>query len=221
MKKKSLIITVEFLAINIGLLLTAFSIIAFLVPGKLAAGGVSGIATITWYLFEIPIGIMMLAINIPLFILGVKIFGKEYGVKGIYGISMLSFYCYLMENMSYLLPLQEIASRNLLISTVYGGVIGGIGMGMVMSFGSNTGGTDITAQIFNKYFNIPLGTSLIIVDLVIILSSALTFGVEVMLYAYICLYLTGKMINVVESLIKEHYSHEKLYFLLVGRRSRA
>lgn len=221
MKKKLSVILFEFLFINIGLILTAFSVMGFLVPGKLAAGGVSGIATITWYLFEIPIGLMMLLINIPLFIAGVKIFGRGYGIKGIYGIIMLSVYCHLLETASWLIPLQDISTRNLLLATVYGGVVGGIGMGMVMSFGSNTGGTDITAQIFNKYFGLPLGTSLIIVDLLIILSSAITFGIEVMLYAYICLYLTGKMINIVEGLIKEHYSPEKLQLFLSRKGSRA
>lgn len=214
MKKRVSLFFIDFLLINLGLILTAFSVIGFLLPAKLAAGGVSGIATITWYLFQIPIGTMMLIINIPLFIAGVKIFGREYGLKGIYGIIMLSVYCHLLELSSWILPLQEVAARNLLISTVYGGVIGGIGMGLVMSLGSNTGGTDITAQIFNRYFDIPLGTSLIIVDLLIILSSAITFGIEVMLYAYICLYLTGKMINIIEGYMKDHYHPERFFLLL-------
>lgn len=214
MKKKGFIILFEFLIINIGLILTALSIIGFLAPAKLAAGGVSGIATITWYLFEFPIGTMMLIINVPLFILGIKIFGKGYGLKGIYGVLMLSFYCHLLEVTPWLYSLEEIASRNLLIATIYGGVIGGIGMGMVLSFGSNTGGTDIIAQIFNKYFNIPLGTSIIIVDLLIILCSAITFGLEVMLYAYICIYLTGKMINLVEVFINENYSEDRFFTFL-------
>ena len=221
MKKRMSLFLLEFLFINLGLILTAFSVIGFLVPGKLAAGGVSGIATITWYLFRIPIGTMMLIINIPLFIAGIKIFGKEYGIKGIYGIVMLSVYCHFLELSPWILPLQEIAAKNLLISTIYGGVIGGIGMGVVMSLGSNTGGTDITAQIFNKYFNIPLGTSLIIVDLLIILGSAFTFGIEAMLYAYICLYITGKMINIVESYMKEHYFPQKAFLFLSRLTNRA
>lgn len=214
MKKRISIGLFEFLIINIGLMLTALSIIGFLAPAKLAAGGVSGIATITWYLFEFPIGTMMLIINVPLFVLGIKVFGKGYGIKGIYGVLMLSFYCYLLENTLWLNPLQDIAERNLVLATVYGGVIGGIGMGMVLSFESNTGGTDIIAQIFNKYLNVPLGTGIIIVDTLIILSSAITFGIEVMLYAYICIYLTGKMINLVEDFTYKYYSEERLFLIL-------
>lgn len=221
MKKKIPMFLLEFFLINFGLILTALSVIGFLVPGKLAAGGVSGIATITWYLFKIPIGTMMLIINIPLFIAGVKIFGKTYGIKGIFGIIMLSVYCHYLELSPWLTTLQEVAARNLLISTVYGGVIGGVGMGLVMSLGSNTGGTDITAQIINRYFNVPLGTSLIIVDLLIILSSAFTFGIEVMLYAYICLYITGKMINIVETHMRNHYHPERLFIFLASFTKRA
>ncbi len=220
MKLKKYINLLDFLFINVGLLLTAFSIIVFLVPGKLAAGGISGVATIIWHLFNIPIGTMMLLINIPLFFMGIRVFGRGYGAKSIYGIIMLSVYLYLLENISWFTPLQRIAEDNLLIATVYGGVIGGVGMGMVLSLGSNTGGTDILAQVLNKYFKIPLGTSLIVVDILIIISSAVTFGLEVMLYACICLYLTGKMINVIEGFIRNHYFTSRFYIALNKRRLR-
>jgi len=195
---------VEFLIINIGLVLVALSISGFLVPGKLAAGGVSGIATILYYFFKLPVGITMLVINIPLFILGIKIFGKGHGIKGLYGIIMLSVFVEFFDKIMYLDKIKVIASYNPLIATVYGGVIGGVGIGLVMSVGGNTGGTDILAQIINRYFKIALGTALILVDLLIIFSSALSFGIEIMLYAHICMYLTGKMINVVEEKMKTH-----------------
>src|SRR5690554_1982014 len=92
MTKKRYIVLLEYLGITLGCAIMAVSLNAFSVPNRIAPGGVSGIATVFHYLFRLPVGVTMLALNVPLFLLGVKVLGKGVGIKTLYGTIVLSIF---------------------------------------------------------------------------------------------------------------------------------
>lgn len=182
---------------GIGLAISAVGLKVFLVPGKIAAGGISGIATILYHIFGFKVGVTMLVINIPIFLLGLKIFGKVYGFKTFYGTVTLPIF---IDLIGYIWPNAEVAidytkGGNMLLAPIFGGIIVGTGMGIVIKYGGNTGGTDILGQVLNKYTHIPVGYAIMIVDFAVILCATGVFGLEAGLYATIAVYASGLLIN--------------------------
>ena len=187
---------IDYLYIIIGSAVTAFAVAVFLNPAKLAPGGVSGIATILYHLFGWDLGTAIFALTVPVFLIGLKLFGKQYGFRTLLGSVLLSaltsaWVSLLGENGI----LDYSKDMSILLSALYGGVLSGVGIGMVMKSGSNTGGTDIIAQIIARYTPLSLGTALFIVDGVIIAVSAFFFGIENALYATAVAYITTVVIN--------------------------
>ncbi|MBL7005790.1 MAG: YitT family protein [Spirochaetia bacterium] len=190
----------EYALITIGSFITAIGLVLFMTPSKIAAGGVSGIAVIFYHLFGIDPGYSILILSLPIFLIGLKIFGKRYGFKSLYGTIALSvgvsIYGFFL---GYEGVLAYTDKTDILLSALFGGVIIGGGLGIVMKGGANTGGTDILAQILHRYSPLPLGTSLFIVDGAVIAIAALVFGVEAALYAVIAVFATGQVINLITS----------------------
>lgn len=187
---------VEYLNLSIGSFLVAVSV-AFLVnPAKIASGGVSGIATIFYHTVGWNPGYVIFVLSIPLFLVGMKIFGKVYGFKSLVGTVLLSVFTTILVDLTGGVGILDYSdSISMLLSSVFGGVIMGAGIGFVMKGGANTGGTDIVAQILNKYTPLSLGTCLTLVDGVIIAISAFVFGIESAMYAIITVYICGITID--------------------------
>lgn len=187
---------VEYLNLTIGSFLVAVSV-AFLVnPAKIASGGVSGIATIFYHTVGWNPGYVIFVLSIPLFLVGMKIFGKVYGFKSLVGTVLLSVFTTILVDLTGGAGILDYSdSISMLLSAVFGGVIMGAGIGFVMKGGANTGGTDIVAQILNKYTPLSLGTCLTLVDGVIIAISAFVFGIESAMYAIITVYICGITID--------------------------
>ncbi|MGL5000820.1 MAG: YitT family protein [Cetobacterium sp.] len=197
MKRKRLKILLEYLYIYIGTLIAAIGINVFLVPSNLAPGGATGLSILINYMTGLPVGMLIFAINVPLFIIAIKIFGKIYGFKTLVGISFLSSNIELIKRV-----VPEVGKivdftdhSNILLGTLYGGLLMGIGLGTVIKNGGTTGGSDIISGILNKYLKIPIGQALIIIDSIVVLLAAYIFGAEKALYALINLYTTGIVIN--------------------------
>ncbi|MGL6066632.1 MAG: YitT family protein [Cetobacterium sp.] len=197
MKRKKLKILTEYIYIYIGTLIVAIGINAFLIPSNLAPGGATGLSILINHITGIPVGFLIFAINIPLFLIAIKIFGKVYGLKTLVGISLLSSNIELVKK---IIPeidkiIDFTNSSNILLGTLYGGLLMGVGLGTVIKNGGTTGGSDIVSAILNKYFKIPIGQALIIIDSSVALLAAYIFGAEKALYALINLYTTGIVIN--------------------------
>lgn len=176
----------DYLDIVIGCAITALSIVLFLTPAKLAPGGISGISTIVYHVTGLNQGLVMLALSVPIYLLGVKIFGKLYGIKTLTGTILLSLFTILWNYIfGYDGILDYSKDMSYWMSALYGGFISGLGLGIVLRSGSNTGGTDIIAQIIARYSRLPIGSALMIVDGIIILLSAFIFGIENALFAII------------------------------------
>lgn len=197
MKRKKLRVMLDYIFIYIGTLIAAMGINLFLVPAKLAPGGVTGISIIVNSFTGISLGNLMFIINIPIFLVGLKVFGKAYGLKTLLGITFLSFNIdiikYIIPNYQSLVDFTK--GGNLFLAPIYGGLFMGIGLGTVMKSGGTTGGSDIVAGILNKYFRIPMGQAFIMIDFCVISTAAYIFGIEKALYALINLYTTGVVIN--------------------------
>ncbi len=196
----------------LGNFLTAYATIHFLLPAKISPGGVSGVATIVFHLFKISPVVTTAVINIPLIIISVKMFGKRYGYKTILSIGLLIFFTYiLMKTLGTEGLLHEKGETgDLMLPVIYGGIISGIGVGLVIKVGGSTGGTVIIASIINKLFRISIGNSLALADLMVVLAAAFTMGVEIALYSIICLFITGRVVNV----ITEGESYAKMVYII-------
>ena len=182
----------EYFYILIGTFLTALGVVLFANPAKIANGGVTGIAIILFHTLNFEVGVSILILSIPLFFLGIFIFGREYGLKSLVGTILYSGFTILLTRM---LGVEGIISYennvSYLLSAIYGGILFGAGLGFVMKSGANTGGTDILAQVFAKYTSLTLGNAMFIIDAVIIGFSVFIFGIEAALYAIITIYITS------------------------------
>ena len=184
---------IKTVGILVGSFLIALGLVIFFVPNKIAPGGVTGIATVLHYLFNIRVGILVLAINIPLFLIAIKILGKKVGLKTLWGILTLSL---LIELLSKLNP---VITENYFLATIYGGALAGLGLGVVFRFGGTTGGTDLIAAILNRYFpSISMGKGLLIIDAFVISMAGIVFNAELALYAMIAIFVQSKIIDFVQ-----------------------
>lgn len=187
---------IDFLYIISGSAITALGIALFTNPAQIAPGGVSGIATILYHIFGFDVGITIFILSLPIFLIGIKLFGKRYGFKSLIGTFALSFFTSLWCKLfGYDGILDYTKEMSIWLSCLYGGVLCGLGIGIVLKSGSNTGGTDIIALILSRYTHLPTGTSLLIVDGIIIATSAFVFNIESALYAVIVSYIISLMIN--------------------------
>ena len=164
----------EYGLVAVGVVAYALGWSIFLLPNNLIGGGVSGFASILYYATGIPMGITYLVLNVILLIIGTKILGTGFGGKTIYAIIMTSIMLAIMPKVIPTDFIHEFAiSNGKLICTIIGGVIAGFGIGLSISQGGSTGGTDIVALLWCKFNPASPGRVILIVDVVIILSSLL------------------------------------------------
>ncbi|GIN64034.1 UPF0750 membrane protein YvjA [Robertmurraya siralis] len=181
----------EYIYILIGSAAVALSFNLFLLPNRVASGGVSGISTITDAVFNWEPAYVQWAFNIPLFIAGVVFLGKQYGLKTLIGTIFLPFIVFLSKDL-------EPWTNDPLLASLFGGIGVGFGLGIVFRGKGSTGGTDLAAQIIHKFTGLSLGTCVAIIDGLIVLTAATVFDIERGLYALIGLYVTSKTIDLVQ-----------------------
>jgi uncharacterized membrane-anchored protein YitT (DUF2179 family) len=178
----------DYSLILLGALAQALSMVLFYIPGKLAAGGVSGTAQIIHNYFPLPIGLMVLVMNIPLFVLGWRFLGgKRFLARTIFATVA---YTTLLDLLPFIIP-QTGLTQDPVLNALYGGVIGGIGVGLVFRAQATSGGTDILARLLGQWRGIPISQSYLITDAVVVLVAGLAFNWELALYALVALYVSG------------------------------
>lgn len=196
----------EIIMITLGVALAASGLKMFLVPNKIAAGGLSGIATILYYLFKFPIGIVFIILNIPLFALGIRYMGKVFALKTLYATIL---YSVLADLITY-----EAVKGDMFLAAVYGGILVGFGIGIVVKYDATTGGTDMAAKILNHRFkHISISVFVFLVDFIVIFVSGVIFAPESALYAIASLYITAK---IMEMLI-EGFQKAKAFFIITDK----
>ncbi len=192
-----------YLQIILGCFLGAASYPLFLTPNHIAPGGLTGIAMVFNYLFQWPVGTVSLLMNVPLFLIGFRAMGKVFVFRSLIAAVLFSL-------MIDLLPLPA-ATMNPLLASVFGGVLLGIALGLIMRGGATTGGTDMAARMLHQKFqHISVGTILFGIDCISVCMSGVSIGVEYALYSLICIYVSGKVIDMVTSGL----NHEKALYII-------
>ncbi|HEY8417820.1 MAG TPA: YitT family protein [Limnochordales bacterium] len=183
---------VAYIGITAGVTAVALGLNWFLVPHRLAAGGVSGLAVVVYHLFGIPVGATMLAINIPLFALAARVLGISTGARSIFGFVALSVV------VDALAPHLEPLTQDPVLAAIYGGVLVGIGVGITYRFGGSTGGTALGARLIHHYLRIGTGRALLLADGFVILAAGIAFGPELALYALLSVFITIRVVDLLE-----------------------
>ncbi len=183
----------EFLVIGLGALLVALAADLFLIPNKVVSGGVVGVATILHYTLGTPVGIITLALNLPLFLAGLRWGGGlAAGIRTAFAVVVMSL------AIDYLQPYLPRVTADPLLYTIYGGILDGLGLGLVLRFGGTTGGTDILARLVKRFLGIGFGTTLLIANVVILAGAAFIFGPEPAMYAIILAAVSSKVIDLAQ-----------------------
>ena len=178
------------LQIVIGCVIGAAAYPTFLDPGKIAPGGLTGVAMILKHLWGWDIGVTSLLLNIPLFIVGYRAMGKVFAFRSLVATILFSLAI-------DLLPLKEIPVEPIL-GTIYGGILLGIGLGFILRGGATTGGTDMCARLVHKYLPfMSVGMFLFLIDCVVVIAAWFFIGSSEALYALICIFVSGKAVDMV------------------------
>lgn len=207
--KKPLLLFVDYFIITIGTFLMAVGLVIFLEPYTIAPGGVTGLAIVIRKISGIPIDVTNLVVNIPLFIGGLIVLGKKFGIKTAYATLALSGFIRLIYTFFDALMLY---TSDVLLVAIYGGVIMGVGIGLVFKSGGTTGGTDLAGAILHKYFpNISIAKLMMFLDLLIVFASGIVERkLETALYSTIALYI---LVKIADSIV-ENFNYAKEFIII-------
>ncbi|MFZ3591571.1 YitT family protein [Bacillus sp. DJP31] len=181
----------EYIYVILGSAIVALAFNLFLLPNLIASGGVSGISTILNSLLGWEPAFVQLALNVPLFIAGVALLGRSFGIKSLVGTMILPIVVYATRDF-------EAATMDPFLGALFGGIGVGLGLGIVFRGKASTGGVDLAAQIINKYTGLTLGTCIALLDGMVVVSAAVVFDIERGMYALIALFVTSKTIDLVQ-----------------------
>lgn len=198
----------SYLYIIFGTLIMAVGYVYFIIPYKIVPGGIYGISIVLHYLLNTPIGLVALAFNIPLTILGIRILGPRFGVKTVVGFILAAIY---IDGLSYLSGGKPLVEDDPLLSAIFGGVLIGLGVGLFFKSKASTGGSDVISMILSKRSRIPIGQLMIIVDSVIVLLGFIAFkDWKIPLYSWIVIFIMGKVVDTV----LEGISYERTVYIV-------
>lgn len=182
-------------------ILLGFTFNVFLLPHEVLTGGVTGIAMIFGLMTPVNSGFWIIILNIPIIILGWMKLGKEFIINSIISVAVTSI------SMLYI-PIVEVTG-DALLSSVWGGVLTGVGIGLIIRFYSSTGGFDVVSLILIKKWDVPLGGLIFGLNSIVVLISGFFFGWELALYTMLSIYITGIVID------RIHTRHVKLNLMVV------
>lgn len=192
MRKKlfSFITDIAFYIVGCGIY--SIAVTMFISPNEISPGGLTGIATVLNYLFMLPTGIVLFLLNIPILILGFIKFGGIFITKTAIATTILSFMLEITEN------LLSAVKIDLILAAVFGGILMGLGLSIVMLRGATTGGVDIIAKVINRKFrHLTVGRLILMSDAAVVMIAALAYGnVQSALYSVISLYASSRIMDV-------------------------
>ncbi len=182
----------DFIIMNIGSILMALGTSLFLLPNKLSNGGFSGIATIIYYFFDIEMSKTIILLNIPFFIVGYLKVGKSFIFKTIYSTIVFSKTIDLFTSFINI-------KMDLFLSSVYGGILIGLGCALNYKVNSSTGGSDLIAHLIRSYTErVKTGEVIVYVDFLVVFLNLIVFkDLQIGLYSWICIFIVGKVIDIV------------------------
>jgi len=195
----------------IGAFIMAAGYVYFISPHKIVPGGVFGISIVLHHLFGLPIGLTALVMNIPLTLIGIKILGPRFGVKTVVGFTLVSIF---IDLLTMIWGEKPLVADDVLLSSIFGGVLVGFGLGLIFKARATSGGSDIVAMIIGKYTKMPIGQLLIMIDSCVVIVGLIAFrDWRIPLYSWIVIFITGKVID----LVLEGMSYEKSLFIVTDK----
>ncbi|KOP63814.1 hypothetical protein AMS62_00175 [Bacillus sp. FJAT-18019] len=187
------------IAIIAGSAIYAFGLLYFIIPNELMEGGVTGITVLLNYAFNLSPSISTMVLNIPLFLIGMKILGKRQSIYTGIGIASLTLFLWLFElliNRGFVVPFRT--EHDYILASLYAGVTLGAGLGIVFRFGGTTGGSDIIARIVNRKFGFSMGQIILSLDILIIGLSLFYIPLERILYTLVAVFIASKVIDFIQ-----------------------
>ena len=175
----------------VGAWIVGFSLNCFIIPNRIVDGGLTGIAILLHYVLALPTGWMVLLLNIPIFLIGLRQMGKRFLSLSVLGVATVAL---TLELTSRVVPFTE----DVMLATVFGGLLTGIGMGFIFRSQGSMGGTDIVAMIIKRRFNLSVGQVLLGIDAVIFLFAALIFEPKLAMYAIIYMFIATRVVDYVQ-----------------------
>lgn len=194
--------------IAIGAFIMAAGFVLFITPYKIVPGGVYGISIILHHLFGFPVGLTAICFDIPITIIGTRILGPRFGVKTVAGFMLTALF---VDTLTMFWGDQPLVHDNGLLSSVYGGVLVGLGLGLIFKAKATSGGSDVVAMIISKFNKLPPGQMIIVVDSIVVLAGLFSFmDWEIPLYSLVTIFITGRVMDVV----LQGISYDKTLFII-------
>ncbi len=199
---------IDYTLIIVGSFILASGFVLFITPYKIVPGGVYGISIVLHYILGTPVGLMALAFDIPLTLIGLKILGPRFGMKTVVGFVLTAFF---NDGLTYLYGYSPLVHGDALLSAIFGGLFLGVGLGLIFKSKATSGGSDIIAMIISKYTRMPVGQLMIMVDSTIVLLGLIVFkDWKIPLYSLIVIFITGKVVDT----ILEGLNYDKVLFII-------
>jgi uncharacterized membrane-anchored protein YitT (DUF2179 family) len=196
--------------IAVGCILMGLAYSLFLIPHHFVPGGVAGIAILINYFHRLPVGVLIIVLNIPIMLIGFRTRGKRYVLHSLIGMVLSA----VMIDVFHEILKFRAAAVNPVLASVYGGIMLGVGIGLVFRGGASTGGSDIVGMILSKYTGMSLGFGILVTDFLVIAASGLAlWSLEVPLYGYAVLFLSTKIVD----MILQGWSFSKLVIITSSR----
>ena len=186
----------SYVALVIGAIIAAFSVEEFLVPCTILDGGVVGISIMINNLSKIPLGVLTLALNFPFLLVGMRKLGTKFIAKS--AVAMVTFSGFL----GIFAPLTNM-TQDYLLAVCFGGVFLGIGVGLVIRFGGCLDGTETVAIFLNRRFNLPVGQTVLFINIMIYTTAGFLFGFDRAMYSLLTYFITSKVIDFVETGVEQ------------------
>lgn len=190
---------VRILPILLGTGVYAFGLHYFVIPNRLMEGGVTGVALLLNYALALPPSLTTLALNIPLFVIGWRVFGGPAMAYTVIGTLSLSLCLWLMEQairFGWIRPFHS--EGDLLLAALYAGVTLGAGLGLVFRFGGTTGGSDILARLIHKFRGWSMGQIILAIDAIVLTASLLYISKERVLYTLVTVFIASRVIDFIQ-----------------------
>ena len=181
----------SFLSLTAGAVLAAFALEEFLVPNQIFDGGITGVSMILTHFLPVKLGVAVVVINLPFFLIGWRRMGHGFVLKAVYAVALFSVMTEFFE------PMLE-ATDEILLALTFGGVLLGIGVGLVLRGGGVLDGTEIVAIMINRKWNISVGKVILIINVVIYTAAGFAFGADRGMYSLLMYFITSKVIDMVE-----------------------
>ncbi|MBN3035400.1 MAG: YitT family protein [Bacteroidales bacterium] len=194
--------------ILLGTFILASGFVYFITPYRIVPGGVYGISIVLHHMIGTPVGLVALLFDIPLTLIGIRILGPRFGIKTVVGFVLTALFVDVLTLIRGEAPLVE---GDALLSSIFGGLLAGLGLGLIFKAKATSGGSDIVAMILGKFTRLPLGYLMITVDSAIVLVGLVAFqDWKIPLYSLIVIFITGRVIDVV----LQGISYDKTLFII-------